>query len=151
MFCTKDSDKSPLSVLATTPGETYWVAAQLVQNTPWFMVMAQQALPTGEKETMMFGGTKLFGRIEEVERMMAAHAQGHLEIESILVVTPGYINGGPSWKMEPLKAVWMAEQASAPGRRVIEIYETDEGVKYSMYGTPSEELNDHMLRFRWNG
>lgn len=151
MFCTKNADKSPLSVLASTPGETYWVAAQLVQNTPWFMVTARQALPTGEKDAMMFGGTMLFGRIEEVERMMASHAQGHLEIESILVVTPGFINGTQSWKMEPLKAVWMAEEPSAPGRRVIEIYETDEGVKYSMYGTPSEALNHHMLRFRWNG
>ena len=74
-----------------------------------------------------------------------------LEISSFLVVTPGYINGTQSWKMELFKAVWMAEEVSAPGAHVAEIYETDKGVKYSRYNMPSEELIKPILRFRWNG
>ena len=151
MFCTKDTDKSPLSVLATTPGETYWLAAQVVLNAPWFMVEARQAHPTGDKDAVMHGSTAMFSRIEEVERMIAAHALGQLEIDAILVVTPGHLNGTRSWKMEPLQAVWIAEEPSVPGVPVAEIYETAEGVKYHRYGMASEKLSNPVLRFRWNG
>jgi len=151
MFCTKDSDKSPLSVLSTTPGETYWLTAQLVLNAPWFMVVARQAHPIGHEEALMHRSSMMFSRIEDVERMIAAHAQGHLQIDSLLVVTPGNVNGTQSWKMEPLKTVWMAQEPSVEGPHTGEIYETDEGVKYHRYGQPSQELNNHILRFRWYG
>lgn len=88
---------------------------------------------------------------EKVKRMIAAHALRQLEIVAILVVTPGHLNGTRSWKMEPLKAVWMAEEASVPDEHVAEIYETEEGVKYHRYGMASEKLSRPVLRFRWNG
>lgn len=99
----------------------------------------------------MHGSTVMFSRIEEVERMMAAHALGQLEIDAILVVTPSHLNETHSWKMEPLKAVWMAEELSVPGVQVAEIYETGDGVKYHRYGMASEKLSNPVLRFRWNG
>ena len=151
MFCTKDTDKSPLSVLTTTPGETDWLAAQLVFNAPWFMVEARQAQPIGDKDAVMHGSTVMFSRVEEVERMIAAHALGQLVIDAILVVTPSHLNDTRSWKMEPLKAVWMAEEPTTPGMHVAEIYETGEGVKYHRYGMASEKLSNPVLWFRWNG
>ena len=53
--------------------------------------------------------------------------------------------------MEPLKAVWMAEEPSVPGVHVAEIYETGEGVQYHRYGMASEKWSNPVLRFRWNG
>ncbi|MDH6186543.1 hypothetical protein [Polaromonas sp. CG_23.6] len=99
----------------------------------------------------MHASTMMFSRIEEVERMIAAQELGQLEIDSLLVVTPSHLNGTRSWKMEPLKAVWMAEEPSVPGVQVAEIYETEEGVKYHRYGMDSEKLSNPMLRFRWEG
>ena len=115
------------------------------------MVEARQAHPIGDKDAVMHGGTVMFSRIEEVERMIAAHARGQLEIDAILVVTPGHLNGTRSWKMEPLQAVWMAEEPSTPGEYVAEIYETGNGVKYHRYGMASEKWRNPVLRFRWNG
>jgi len=83
--------------------------------------------------------------------MIAAHALGQLAIDAILVVTLSHLNSTRSWKMEPLKAVWMAEEPSTPGVPVAEIYETAEGVKYHRYGMGSEKLSNPVLRFRWNG
>ena len=53
--------------------------------------------------------------------------------------------------MEPLKAVWMAEEPSVPGVHVAEIYETEQGVQYHRYGMDREKWTNPVLRFRWNG
>lgn len=66
-------------------------------------------------------------------------------------MTPGHVNGSGSWKMEPLGALWLAQEPSASSIKGIEIYETAEGAKYSRYGTPVHELTRPALLFRWGG
>ena len=45
----------------------------------------------------------------------------------------------------------MAQEPSVEGPPTGEMYETDEGVMYTRYGTPSEKLKNPVLRFHWNG
>jgi hypothetical protein len=150
MFNTKEDFKSPLSALMAVDGYTSWRAAELALDVPWFMVVFLQPVPTGHDEPLIRSRTMMFAHIEDVENLIGMHAKGQVEIVSVLVVTPRHINGSQSWKMEPLKAVWMAEERSVPGHTA-EIYETDEGVEYSRYFTPREKLGNRILRFRWNG
>ena len=129
MFNTKEDFRSPLSALMSVDGDTAWLAAELALEVPWFM----------------------FAHIQDVESLLAEHAKGRVKVVSVLVVTPGHLNGSGRWKMEPLQAVWMAQEPSVEGPPTGEMYETDEGVKYTRYGTPSEKLKNPVLRFRWNG
>lgn len=150
MFNTKEDFRSPLSALMSVEGDTSWLAAELALDVPWFMVVFLQPEPVGH-DALIRNRTMMFAHLQDVESLLALHAKGQVKVVSVLVVTPGRINGSERWKMEPLKAVWMAQEPSVSGPHTGEIYETDEGVKYTRYGTPSEKLKNPVLRFRWNG
>lgn len=151
MFNTKEDFRSPLSALMSVDGDTSWLAAELALEVPWFMVVFVQPTLAGHEVVLMRSRTMMFAHIQDVESLLAEHAKGQVKVVSVLVVTPGHLNGSGRWKMELLKAVWMAQEPSVEGPPTGEMYETDEGVKYTRYGTPSEKLKNPVLRFRWNG
>jgi phage terminase large subunit-like protein len=92
----------------------------------------------------------LLSNVKDIERMAHRETRAPLHFESVLIITPGDLNGTSGWKMEPLHAVWFAEEPSAAGQ-VAEIYETTAGVKYarSMHETPIKELLNETLQFRF--
>jgi len=155
MFCSQVADRSSFSRLAEDKGRTYWTAAQLALNVPWFMLSFchdardKGALSDRNEPPVMVGTTELLSLTEDVQRRIAQHERGLIEIEALLLMTPGHVNGSGSWKMEPLGALWLAQEPSASSGKGIEIYETAEGVKYSRYGTPVHELINPALLFRW--
>lgn len=148
MFVTKNTYKSRASTLLTEPGADCWVAAELALNVPWFLVEFNQAETIINDEPVMLRRTMIFAQIWDVESLVKSEIKGQLEIKYVFVITPGNVNGGNGWKMERLKAVWMGEEASLPGCYTEEIYETVGGIRYSRYGTSTEELNNQVLRFR---
>ena len=151
MFNTKEDFRSPLSALMSVDGDTAWLAAELALEVPWFMVVFVQPTPAGHEVVLMRNRTMMFAHIQDVESLLAEHAKGRVKVVSVLVVTPGHLNGSGRWKMEPLKAVWMVQEPCLEGPPTSEMYETDEGVKYTRYAAPSEKMKNPVLRFRWNG
>jgi len=157
MFCSQVADHASFSRLAEDKGRTYWTSAQLALNVPWFLLSfchdarEKDMRAHQDEPPMMVVTTELLSLTEDVQRRIAEHERGVIEIEALMLMTPGHVNGSSSWKMEPFGALWLAQEPSAPGGRGIEIYETAEGAKYSRYGTPAHELTDPVLLLRWGG
>ena len=149
MFITSSAFRSPLSDLLRDPTEQYWVAAELALQHPWFLVTFRQTQSIDDGNAFEANRTMLLSNVRDVESLAQQETGGPLHFECAHVITPGHLNGTDGWKMEPLNAVWMAEEPSVAGQ-LAEIYETRAGVKYvrSMLETPIEELRNAIVRFR---
>ena len=149
MFITTSAFRSPLSDLLRDPTEQYWVAAELALQHPWFLVTFRHSELNEDGNAFEANRTMLLSNVRDVENLAQQETGGTLHFESAYVITPGHLNGTDGWKMEPLNAVWMAEEPSAVGQ-VAEIYETRAGLKHvrSMLETPIEELRNAIVRFR---
>lgn len=92
----------------------------------------------------------MLSSVDDLEVFVQMEADALLKLESVLIITPGHVNGSDTWKMETLKSVWTAEEPSAPGQ-LVDIFETLAGVTYarSMLETPVESLHNKTLRFSW--
>ncbi|MDP2451815.1 hypothetical protein [Polaromonas sp.] len=89
----------------------------------------------------------LISKIADVEELAQMEATtNQLQLDSVMIVTPGHVNGTNRWKMEPLRAVWRAEEPSAPAQ--VDVYETAGGVMYvdSVLDIPSKQLRKKILR-----
>ena len=94
--------------------------------------------------------------LAEVERQAQQTADADSIVESVLVVTPTWLNGTTTWQMEPLAAVWVAKkplQIEEPSeiQESVEVYETQAGKMYAMCyrETPVEKLENLTLRCRF--
>ncbi|MDO8777963.1 MAG: hypothetical protein Q7K57_56455 [Burkholderiaceae bacterium] len=150
MFITNDAFRSPISSLLGNPAEQYWAAAELALCRPWFLVTFRHTQAKDDADAFEMTRTMLLSNVKDIECWVQQEKGGSLQLESVLLVSPGPLNGTQSWKMEPLSAVWTAEEPSAAGQ-VVDIYETKAGVKYarSMLDTPIEDLHNETLRFRF--
>lgn len=148
MFITNTAFRSPISGLFGNDSETYWHAAELALQHSWFLVTFIQA-ESDDEDAYEVGRTMLVSSMSEVEQLAYQNSGGLLRLDSVQVITPGHVNGTEQWKMDPLRAVWAAEEPSVEGQ-IAQIYETSAGLKYvcSMLGTPIDELKTQTLRFR---
>lgn len=149
MIITNSAFSLPFFNLLGGPDEQHWAAAELALCLPWFVVTLRQD-ETVDGEAAVITRTMLLSEVNDIERLVSQDADGPLQVESVLLVTPGHLNGTQGWKMESLNAVWVAEDPLDAGQ-VVEIFETKTGVKYSrsMLETPIEELRNETLRFRF--
>ncbi|MDO8777845.1 MAG: hypothetical protein Q7K57_55825 [Burkholderiaceae bacterium] len=147
MFLTNKAYQSRLSDYLPDPDETCWVAAQLVHNQPWFVVKIVHIDRSDDEGEMRVHRTMLFSDIADVEDIMRYGTAEQLVIDAVLIVTPSYLNGTNSWKMDRLSAVWVAKEPRAP-TQAAQIYETSEGTIYSISAldTPVGELLNKTLR-----
>ena len=150
MFITDNAFKSPISGLFGECEEQYWLAAEVALQHPWFLVTFRQKEPIDDVDAIEIKRTMLLADVADVECLAQQEAGGLQQFESAQVVTPGHLNGTDGWKMDPLAAVWTAEEPAEPGQAV-EILETRAGVKYarSMLETPIGELRNQTLRCRF--
>lgn len=147
MFITDTAFRSPVSDLFGDASVTYWHATELALHHSWFLVTVRQV--ESDDDAFVVGRTMMLSRASDVEDLIQQNSAGLLRFESVQVITPAHVNGSEHWKMDPLLAVWVADEPSFPGQ-IAEVYETSEGVKYviSMLGTPIDQLRHQALRFR---
>ena len=150
MFITNNAFRSPISSLLGNLDAQYWTAAELALCRPWFLVKFRYTQETDDTDTFEMTRTMLLSNLTDVELWALQEQGGSMQLESVLLVSPGHLNGTDDWKMEPLSAIWTAEEPSTGGQ-IVDIYETRAGVKYvhSMLETQIEELRNETLRFRF--
>lgn len=143
MFLTYKEHKAPLNPFGD--GLTHWWAAELALQRPWFLVSISQP-DSIDDDSFRVSRTMLISNISDVEALTKLDVASHLQLDSVFIVTPGHFNGTNQWKMEPLRAVWRAEEPSEHGQ-LADIYETAEGATYadSMLATPVKRLRKKVL------
>lgn len=146
MFVTYEEHRAPFLNLF---GDdlTHWKTAELAFHRLWFLVSLSQFEPPIDGDSFGLNRTMLISKIADVEELAQMEATtNQLQLDSVMIVTPGHVNGTNRWKMEPLRAVWRAEEPSAPGQ--VDVYETAEGVMYVDSGLdiPPKRLRKKILR-----
>lgn len=143
MFITYDEHKVRLPPLWGN-SSTHWKAAELALQRVWFVVSLAQSDESNDGYPITH--TMLIFNMVDLEALAPEEAVSGFQLDSVLIVTPGYVNGTGQWKMETLKALWSAKEPRDPAQ-VVEIYETGEGVLYtdSMRNTPAQRLHDKKL------
>jgi hypothetical protein len=112
MFLTYKEHKAAFNPFGD--GLTHWRAAELALHRPWFLVSISHPDST-EDDSFRVNRTMLMSSISDVEALTQPDASTKLQLDSVYIVTPGHLNGSSQWRMDPLKAVWKAEEPSGPG------------------------------------
>ena len=150
MFFTSPPWKSKLHEAFCTPDQQCWFSVELALNSPWYLMTVNQTEQVEDKEVTVYRRNIMVSKVSELERLAQQEFQSALKFESAMIVIPKLINGKETWTMEPLVALWEAEEPDAPGV-VVEICETKSGAKYvTTFGACSlEELTNQSLRYRF--
>lgn len=135
MFLTHSSNAHPMSKWFTSSEITYWSAVELATNVPWFLVQLCKSSTPKETSDMLLSG------VQDLLRLIETQASDECEVTSVSLVSPAHMNGGAGWKLEPLAALWAAEEPDAEGQTA-DVYELASGTCYarSALGTPLESL-----------
>ncbi|MDP1740978.1 hypothetical protein [Polaromonas sp.] len=143
MFVTYKEHKAPLNPFGD--GLAHWRAAELALQRPWFLVSLTQP-ESIDDDSSRVSRTMLVSNITDVEGLAQMEENGGLQLDSVFIVTPGPFNGTSQWKMEPLRAVWSAEEPSQIGQ-LADLYETAEGATYadSLLATPLKSFHKRVL------
>lgn len=147
MFVTNNAYKSRVPDYLSGADETYWSAAGLSQNLPWFVVKIYIADPLDETGCLGTQRTMLMSNIEEVESLSLLADGKSMAIDSVFIVTPSYLNGTDNWKMDRLAALWVGQEPLVP-TQTAKVFETAEGRCFSLssLNTEPEKLLNKALR-----
>lgn len=150
MFLTYTPWKSKVHSLLCGPTQQYWLGVELALKKPWFLMTVSQTELTEGGEDIVFRRDIMVSSLAEVERLAQQEGDRLQKLESAMIVIPNWINGTGTWTMEPLAAVWVADEPDAPGAPV-EICETQSGSKFvTTFGACSlDKLTNQTLRYRF--
>jgi hypothetical protein len=113
-------------------------------QVPWFLV---QIMHPGDDRDVEHEPKKSFIVPEErVLDLVRLQNVPRLWIESISIISPGYMNGSAGWQMNPLAAIWTASEPDEPSHEAT-LYELDDGRRYvqSAFGTALKSLVQPVL------
>lgn len=150
MFFTYTPWKSKLHDAFCAPNQQCWFSVELALNSPWYLMTANHTERLEDREVAVYRRNIMVSQVCELERLAQLEGQSDLKFESAMIVLPELINGKETWTMEPLVAVWEAEEPDAPGA-IVEICETKSGAKYvtTFCACSLEELTNQTLRYRF--
>lgn len=147
MFITNTAFKSPHFAFLNAPHEEHWTAVELLTHSVWFLVTIRL---TDKKNETLLRRTVLLTDVADVERLAQQSPDVDPKFESVLIITPSWLNGSDTWQMDPLAAVWIAP-APQGHLKEVEIYETRSGLRYgnSRHSTLGDEHEKQTLRYRF--
>ena len=150
MFITNSAFRYPIPRNLISKDEQYWLSIGLVMERPWFVVMIHQIRSFTEKDSNVSLSTVMVSNVCDIESLAQQDVKLMPRFESAQIVTPGKLNGTGAWKMDQLKAVWVADDPLNPGVSV-EICETLSGEKYviPVCSRPIEQLINQKLRYQF--
>lgn len=152
MFFTYTDWKSKIHDFLCPPNQQYWLSVELALKTPWFLMTVNQTEVVEGREVVVHKRNIMVGNVADLERLAQQDGNRLLKFESAMIMIPDWINGTGTWTMEPLAAVWVADEPEAPGE-IVEICETQSGEKFvTTFGAcPMDKLTNQTLRYRFPG
>ncbi len=151
MFFTYKNWKSAIHDRFCAPNQYCWSGVELALKKPWFVMTINQSELAKDGEEVVHRRDIIVANVAEIEQLAQQEGDRLRKIDSAMIVIPNWINGMGAWTMEPLAAVWEADEPDAPGAPV-EICETQSGTKIvTTFGACNfEELINHKLRYRFS-
>lgn len=147
MFITNEAHRAALLGIFAGKGDSYWRVVEKVLLKPWYLVTLKQ-IETERSATVDSNDGFEFTRsilISELCDLMALldlanDATYSQTLESVMVVTPGHVNGTADWQMDRLAAIWrVANQGDDVAQNLL--LETAEGRHY-----PTSPIDDTVAK-----
>lgn len=150
MFVTNTALRSQISNFFCAPGEQHWIAVELACHKPWFLVTTREMESIEGKNVPVRLNTILVANVSDIVSLAQQDDSAIQQFVSAQIVIPARMNDTGTWKMEPLAAVWVSDEPSAPGA-IVEICETQSGAKFktSISSASLDELTNQTLRYRF--
>lgn len=150
MFITHSASKYSFPGNLISEHEQYWHTVGFMIEASWFLVRIRHHESFPDNSKLQTLNTMLVANIADVENLAKQDENLTLKFESAQIVTPGYLNSTGAWKIDPLKAIWTADDPSNPGIKV-DICETTSGDRYvvSICSSPIDKLFNQKLRYQF--
>nr|CBA28089.1 hypothetical protein Csp_A05540 [Curvibacter putative symbiont of Hydra magnipapillata] len=152
MLLTLEKFRSPISSLFFGSGETSWLSGELSLQQTWYLLQLREyeeidALQVACERTFL-----LFD-FRSIKDLLEMGKQSTLSVKAAHIVTPSYMNGTDSWKMERIKQVVSGHKRVAGKEFPVEVLETADGSKYDCFdGLPFKaKLIGAKLKFDLSG
>lgn len=97
MFETHDSAELPF---LAEEGQHFWSYVYLYFNSPWFL--AEFEMPPSQEEST--SRTVLLSSVSQLTDLL--HRKD-VTLKRVELSSPGHMNGAGSWKVEPLREIWV--------------------------------------------
>lgn len=143
MFCTHADGEIKIPEIFDEKDEYWWSYIKLPLFTPYFLVVCSPA----DKSTDGCSSTFFFTTIDEVKMV---YSDAMVDILSVNLVSPGYMNGSGTWQMDELRTVYRGLEMGEPDHRQFGfIYSVASGSRYLQCGvaTSESELEDLQVIF----
>ena len=101
MFGTMDSTEIVIPSMPLTDGTHIWTSVNLNMHVHWLYVTYQAQYDDDTKLVEIIFLT-------EAEQLLEISLNEKIQIIEVYLVSPGYVNGSNSWKMEKVKEIWKA-------------------------------------------
>jgi hypothetical protein len=148
MFVTEAIFTSEIGKFANTETTQYWSAVELAFDHAWFLMKFHQFDPMDGStchRTMMIDCIT-----DAVQLAEQDDASGPIQLDSVYVITLGSANNSKQWRMDRVKALWVAEHPDKNSKQ-IEICEIVTGEKFvtSLFGAPIADLKEQTLKCKF--
>jgi hypothetical protein len=144
MFITHTAFASPIGGLANTLTTKHWSALELAFECTWFLMQIQKVDPMDNNSEVH--DTLLIEDIENAVQLAEQGTSGPVQLEAVYAITPGHVNQSGQWRMDLVKALWMADHPGSQGVKV-KICEMSTGEKFviSLLGPSISDVKEHTL------
>lgn len=144
MFITHANFASPIGPIANTKTTQHWSAVELAFDFTWFMMRIQKIDPM---DNSIVHDTLLIEDLESAVQLVEHGSTGPVQLKSVYSITPDYANDSGQWRMDLVKALWVAEHPDKKGWKV-EICEMASGQKFvtSNFGPLVGDLTEQTLK-----
>ena len=141
MFRTIEMSKIELPPVFEGSDRHYWDCVQLCLSVPYFHVQCRAKNCEESEDT---GGTFIYSNLNQ---LIEALNDPTLQISSVLLLSPGRINGTDCWKLEALDSVLAGIECKKAHQQIAYVFALKSGDRYldALFATKESELRSIKL------
>ncbi len=149
MFTTYNGWRSKMHDCFCAPNQQFWSGVELGLKKPWFVITVCHTESSVGTKGVEYLRDIMVSNVSDIEIFAQKDVASSQRLVSAMIVIPNSAGEAGAWSMEPLAAIWTADELVAPGVSV-DICETQSGSKIvATFGASSmAELTNLTLRYR---
>lgn len=151
MFITHNTWKLKVLDFFRESDQNYWSGVELGLRKPWFLMTISFKESSEGSPDIEYLRDVMVANVSDMEAYIREDAKGRNKIISAMIVIPTNDSDDKTmWKIEPLAAIWTANESNDP-KNSVDICETQSGAKFVVtFGASSLcDLVDQTLVYKF--
>lgn len=135
MFCTYPDGRIPIPPIFDDKEEHWWSYVKLPLFVPYFQLVCGSTLDKSDGCVQT-----LF--LHAIDQVIGVYDDVEIDVDTVQVVSPGYMNGTGAWKIDSLESVYRGvESRSNDFIQYAHVYVVAGGVRYLHSSVASDETD----------